>query len=91
MSKTFQQRLLSVLQGGNLTVADLARWFERPDPTVRGWVMRGGTPSGGPLDVEQVMKKLARLELLIEQGRHFPFPRLSPSERIERLLSLKKR
>ncbi len=32
------------MRQGNLTVADLARWFGRPHPTVRGWT--NGTKIG---------------------------------------------
>ena len=87
--KTFQQRLQAVLQGGNLTVADLARWFDRPDPTVRGWVVNGGEPGGGPLDVQHIYVMLKELERLVKGGQRLPLPRLSPSERIARLKKIR--
>lgn len=82
---TFQKRLRAVMQAGNLTVADLARWFDRPDPTVRGWVANGGQPAGGPLDILETYNLLETLEHLIKRKRDFPLPRLSPSQRIDRL------
>lgn len=69
---TFQDRLKAAQQGGNLTVADLARWFARPDPTVRCWVTRGVVPAGGPLDREEVERLLVALERRIEAKRGFP-------------------
>ena len=68
-------RLKTVMRLGNLTVADLARWFERPDPTVRGWVK--GRRIGGPYgDVEDVRRRLEKLEKLIQTGK-LPVPKLS--------------
>ena len=88
---TFQKRLRKVLVAGNLTVADLARWFDRPDPTVRGWVENGGQPGGGPLDIKQAHDLLATLEKLIRGGKNLPLPRLPPSERLKRLRDLRRR
>lgn len=81
---TFAQRLATVLRDGNLRVADLARWFDRPDPTVRGWV-NGGEVGCAPLDAAMIEAVLADLEKRIRKGRGFPVPRLSPSDRIEYL------
>lgn len=81
-----QKRLRKAMQDGNLRVADLARWFARPDPTIRGWVMRGVMPAGAPKDIEDVERRLAALEALIRRRQVLPLaPRLSPSERISRL------
>lgn len=81
---TFQARLRHVMQAGNLTVADLARWFDRRDPTVRGWVMKGVAPGGAPLDIRDAETRLGQLEALVarRKGSPFPVPRLSPIERI---------
>lgn len=84
---TLQQRLRWCQKRGNLTVADLARWLDRPYPTVRTWVENGSEPGGGPVDAEAVYGRLATLESLIN-GRpaggtmRFPVPRLSPKGRI---------
>lgn len=78
---TFQQRLKKVMAGGNLRVADLARWFERPHSTVTSW--HGGCePSGGAIDVNDVHARMTKLEKLVEKKRQFPVPRLSPRSRI---------
>jgi hypothetical protein len=83
--KTFQQRLRACERGGNLTVADLARWFDRPYPTVRSWMTDGIEPGGGPIDKEHAESMLALLETLIKQKRGFPVPRMSPHARIAHL------
>ena len=83
--KTFQQRLKSCERDGNLTVADLARWFDRPYPTVRTWVQDGIEPGGGPIDKEHALSMLGLLETLIKQKQGLPLPRLAPRARIERL------
>lgn len=80
---TFQQRLKKVMAGGNLRVADLARWFERPHATVRSWVNDGYQPAGGPMDRDNILRQLSALELLVAKKYRFPVPRLSPKERIE--------
>lgn len=71
------------MEGGNLTVADLARWMGRPDPTVRGWVERGISPSGPARDVAEVKAALARLETKVRAKAGFPVPRLSWNKRRE--------
>jgi hypothetical protein len=74
-------RLLKAMQGGNLTVADLARWFDRPDPTVRGWVS-GVAPAGARLDLDDIEGRLRLLEWRIRHKECLPLPpRLSPSQR----------
>lgn len=74
------KRLTVCLHKGNLTVADLARWFERPDPTVRGWVKGGsvGGPSGDKKDIEQ---RLRKMETLLELKKRLPIPRMSQRDR----------
>lgn len=79
------QRLQKAMRDGNLRVADLTRWFARPDPTVRGWT-KGVEPGGAPQDLRDIERRLAALERLIRNGRYFPFEtRLSPADRIKRL------
>ena len=87
---TFQERLQRLLHHGNLTIADLARWLDRPHPTVSGWVKFGKEPGSGPLDAAMVYAQVAALEKLLKKKRGLPIPRLSPQARIEHLLHLKK-
>lgn len=79
--RPFAQRLLACQRGGNLTVADLARWFDRPYQTVRSWIEGGSEPGGGPLDREHAHGSLASLEGLIRKKKGFPMPRMSPKDR----------
>ena len=78
---TFQGRLRACLEAGNLTVSDLARWFNRPDPTVRGWVRDGIAPSGPARDMSELMSALTRLEIAIRRKEGFPVPRMSQRAR----------
>ena len=87
--KPFQQRLKACVRGGNLTVADLARWFDRPYPTVRTWLQDGIAPGGGPIDKEHAESMLGLLETLIKQKRGFPVPRMAPRQRIEHLAEIR--
>ncbi len=86
---TFQQRLRKCMASGNLTVADLARWFDRPDPTMRSWVEQGVEPAGGPLDAAFAHATLEKLEKAIAKNSKFPVPRLSPQKRIAYLKELR--
>lgn len=82
-------RLKKVLRDGNLTVADLARWFDRRDPTVRGWV--NGTQVGGAqMDSAFVLAQLDLLERKIKRKQGFPVPRLTPSDRIAYLNNIQR-
>lgn len=85
---TLQTRLQTITQAGNLTSADLARWFRRPDATVRGWIIKGIRPGGGPLDIKSVEKGTARLEALLAKGI-LPLKPLRPVEKRKRLDSLR--
>jgi hypothetical protein len=87
----FSHRLQAVMRDGNLTGADLARWFDRPDPTVRGWI--GGTHQlgGAQLDVAYVEAQTDKLERLLRKKQGLPVPRLTPGERIKYLKDLKSR
>ena len=86
---SFKARLLACQRGGNLTVADLARWFDRPYQTVRSWVEQGTEPGGGPIDREHATQLLGLLETLIEKKKGFPIPRLSQKERASHLLGIR--
>ena len=78
-------RLTRVMRLGNLTVADLARWFDRSDPTVRGWV-KGVEPAGAGLDLADIEARLRLLETRIRRKEGLPLPpRLSPSQRRDAL------
>ena len=64
MSKTcsflFRRRLERVLHDGNLTVADLARWFERPYSVVWYWTTEDRTVRVGEADREARLKLLEK-------------------------------
>lgn len=87
-SNGFQKRLLGAQRKANFTVADLARWFGRPHPTVRCWT-QGTRPAGGPLDADRVEKGLARLEALAKNGK-LPLAWMRPKEKIKQLRLLRK-
>jgi hypothetical protein len=86
---TIQRRLQVCMKRGNLLVADLARWFDRPHPTVRGWVLKGTRPGGGPHDIEHVNELLGLLETLIRKKKGFPLPRLSPRGRKKHIADIR--
>ena len=77
----FSRRLQVLLDQGNMTVADLARWLERPHPTVRGWVL-GGNLGGPAMDAAFVLAEVERLEKMIKRKRGLPVPRMSARRRI---------
>lgn len=85
----FKARLLAAQRAGNMTVADLQRWFDRSYATVRSWT-EGAEPGGGPIDREHAMQMLGLLEELIKRKKGFPIPRLAPEKRIEHLLTIRK-
>lgn len=78
---TLKERLERIRREGNLTVADLSRWFSVPYPTMRCWT-RGTIPAGGLGDRENLETVVSNLERKIAKGRGFPVPRLPPPERI---------
>lgn len=90
-AKTFQKRLQACQRAGNLTISDLARWFDRPRPTVRTWVEDGNKPGRGPLDAAHAEALLGLLETLIARKRGFPVPPLSPQKRIEHLKHIRQK
>lgn len=83
--RTFQQRIKRSQEVGNLTIADLSRWFDRPYQTVRYWSNRGSEPGGGPVDQKHAEAMLNLLETLIDKRKGFPMPRLSQQDRIAHL------
>ncbi len=81
-------RLQAVMRGGNLTIADLARWFQRPHPTVRGWVH--GTGVGGPhRDVQAIHDRLENIEIRLKKKKGLPVPQMSPARRAVYVESLR--
>ena len=86
---TIQDRLKVCMVKGNLTVADLARWFDRPDPTIRGWVNRGVKPNCPARDLAWLLAGLSTLEFMIKQKKGLPVPRMSQRERISYLAQLR--
>jgi hypothetical protein len=74
---------------GNLTVADLARWLGRPDPTVRGWVQRGLKPMGPRQDINDLEYAVFKLEFNIKRKKGFPVPHMSQRDRIAYLKKLR--
>ena len=85
---TFTDRLQRTRHVANLTVAELARWFDRPDPTVRAWVRGDAAPGGPPLDVEHATAMLGLLETLVSRGK-LPAPRMKREERAAWLARLR--
>jgi hypothetical protein len=89
--KDFGTRLNDCMVNGNLTVADIARWFCRPHPTVRGWIKKGFDPRGGPHDVEYIHAMLKALEGIIDKGRNLPLKRgISRAARIKQIEGLRR-
>jgi hypothetical protein len=71
----FAARLKKVLAEGNLTIADLARWFNRPHPTVAGWVKGGRVGRElAPLDAAYVTAQLVQLERRLAKKDGLPVP-----------------
>lgn len=86
----FGTRLRKVSAAGNLTIADLARWLDRPHATVSVWYKNGREPRGGPQDKEHAHAMLGVLEALVKQRKGFPVPRMSPVKRIEYLRGVRR-
>lgn len=85
---TFQRRLIRVMATGNMTLADLSRWFGRPFPTVRGWVKHGRLPGLAPMDNDRIYTLLDTLEKRIKAEQGFPIPKMSQDRRITYLNSI---
>ena len=89
MKAPFSERLRVVQKRGNLRVADLARWFEKPHATVSEWAKNGRQPTAAPGDLAFIEESLTKLENLVAQKRGFPVPRMSPSQRIAHMDAIK--
>lgn len=75
---------------GNLTVADLSRWFPAPYATVRQWIEFGREPRGAPQDVKQTDRLIGLLETMVRLKHHLPVPKLNPKARITYLLKVRR-
>jgi hypothetical protein len=90
-SRDFASRLNSCMSDGNLTVADISRWFCRPHPTVRGWIKHGFDPRGGPHDVSYIHAMLDALETIIKRRKDLPLKRgISRAARIRHIEGLRR-
>jgi hypothetical protein len=88
MSRTFGERLAWCVDRGNLTVADLARWFDRPYQTVRWWLHHNvGEPGDGPGTRARMSQRLEALEAAV-RADGTQLRRLSMSARADRLQQL---
>ena len=88
MAKTFTQRLQWCIKHGDMTIADVHHWFERPRATVRTWVLDGREARTTPSNY--IEKRLADLEEKIRARKGFPIPAsLSPGKRPEYVRGLR--
>ena len=72
---TFRKRLLAAQAKGDMTTADLHRWFERPYPTIRYWLMGAAADfePGGPRG-RLARERLYMLEWAVGRKIGFPIP-----------------
>ena len=80
---TFQQRLQRCRERGNLTVADLARWFDRPYATVRSWLTEGWEPGDGPVTRRRMEDRLVRLEGVVRAPELRALPMRERAKRLQ--------
>jgi hypothetical protein len=83
------KRLRWIMARGNLSVADLSRWFGYPHATVRGWVEGGRIGLAAEMDRMYIYSEMGNLERRIKAKDGLPVPRLKVSERLEYLQRLK--
>ena len=72
---TLAKRLTACMVRGNLTIADLANWLDRPYPTVRTWVYYGRFPHG--IYYEAIDARIKLLEAAIVKRAKIPVPSMS--------------
>ena len=74
---TFRSRILAAQSAGDLTPADMARWFDVPYPTMVYWIRVGASDLSprGPRG-RTVIKRLRQLEWAIEKRIGFPIPEM---------------
>jgi hypothetical protein len=82
---TFQQRLQRCRERGNLTVADMARWFGRPYATVRSWLNEGWEPGDGPVTRRRMEDRLGRLEGAVRSADLRQMPMRARAEKLQQL------
>lgn len=88
------KRLNRVMTEGNLYIIDLARWFNKPFATVRGWV-QGRDMRLPALDEALVIERLKLIERRVRKRAGLPVPEFAgddkmraPSKRIAYLNKL---
>jgi hypothetical protein len=85
--KTLSQRLCRIMEHGGLTKRDLQRWFDRPYPTVRCWII--GKQEPWEIWRDDVDAKLVALEDLVREQKSLPVPAsYSPADRNELIQAL---
>ena len=82
----FAKRLRWCLKNGNMTVADLKHWFDRPYATVRTWVFEAREPRGPSGNHAHTL--LAVLERKIKRGLVIPAT-LSSNDRPDHIRKLR--
>ena len=90
----FAERVKSVMNRGNMRIADIARIMHRSHSTVYGWVTKDFNPQGAPQDVEVVYKWLDKLEqdLSTQSSKLLPVPRgMSNYQRTKHIEILRKK
>lgn len=86
----FVVRLRRAMKMAKFSIADAARWFDKPFATVRHWVTQGKEPYGPAAVV--MHRRLALLEKAIEIDTRLPVPlELSPRHRVEYIKDLIRR
>ena len=87
----WSDRLEHARRAANMTVADLARWFDRPHATVTYW-LKGGEPALGPGNRDHAEALLGLLEALVQRGVELPVPLTMPQrKRIDYLTDLREK
>jgi hypothetical protein len=72
----FGDRLRSAMERGDLTISDLANWFDRSVPTVRYWVKHGtGVYAVGAVSKALIYSRLALLEQWVKTTAPPAMPR----------------
>jgi hypothetical protein len=86
--KPISQRLQKLMEDGALTKRDMQRWFGRPYPTVRMWII--GKQEPWIVWRDDVEDKIGALERLLRKRDSLPIPpSFTPADRselIERLI-----
>lgn len=73
----FRSRIIEAQKAGDLTPADMARWFDVPYPTYAYWAKVGAsdlTPRGPRGRI--ILKRLKQLEWAIANQIGFPIPEM---------------